>query len=177
MPSARSEGTRPPSTGRSTWPTGKEPAAPRNCTYLQPEDEGRLDRCRNNEEREHDGEVPPEGMLYVKSEEGAFLPPHPPDDRHAEPQAVGGRNKKRRYLEYSIRQNLKGRLRETGHLDRLTVQHTQAKSIGADGECRDDPHDHAGEDHEYRRHHILDEDIEEEHPPGKPPIVADNSLE
>src|SRR5659263_306714 len=144
---------------------------------LQPEDESGLYRCRNNQEWEHDGEIPPEGMLYVESEERAFIPPHPPDDHHAEPQAVGGRNKKRWYLEYSIRQNLKRRLRVTRHLGCLAIQHTQAKPIGADGECRDDPHDHAGDEHEYCRHHILDEDIEEEHPPGKPPIVAYNNLE
>jgi hypothetical protein len=73
--------------------------------------------------------------------------------------------------------NLQRRLRVTRHLGCVAVQHTQAESIGADGEFRDDSHDHAGDDHKYCRRHILNKDIEEEHPPGKPPVVAYNNLE
>ena len=69
---------------------------------MQPENERCLNRCRKNEEREHDGEVPPKGMPYMESEEGTFLPPHPPHNRHAEPQAVGGRDQKRWLLEYTV---------------------------------------------------------------------------
>ena len=59
-------------------------------SLLQPEDKRRLNPCRDDQKREHDDEVSPKGMRYIGSEERAFLAPHPLDDRHAEPQAVGG---------------------------------------------------------------------------------------
>ena len=40
---------------------------------MHPADEGRLDPRRDNQEREHDGELPPEGILYMEPEERAFL--------------------------------------------------------------------------------------------------------
>ena len=58
-------------------------------------DNHRLNPRRDDEQGKHDDEVPPECMLYTESQEGAFLAPHPPDDRHAEPQAVGYREKQR----------------------------------------------------------------------------------
>ena len=40
---------------------------------------------RHDQEREHDSEVTPKSVLYVEPEEGAFLPPHSPNDGHTEP--------------------------------------------------------------------------------------------
>jgi len=51
---------------------------------LQRKNEGGLDPRRDNQEWEHDGEISPEGMLYVESEKHAFLAPYSPDDRHSE---------------------------------------------------------------------------------------------
>jgi hypothetical protein len=45
-------------------------------------------------------------MLYVESEERTFLATYSLDDRHAEPQAVGSRDKKRRDLDYPAMRTL-----------------------------------------------------------------------
>ena len=52
--------------------------------------ERRLNRRRDDQKREHDGEIPPEGMLYVESEECAFLATYSPGDRHPLPATVKG---------------------------------------------------------------------------------------
>jgi len=48
-------------------------------------DNHRLNPRRDDQERKHDGDVPPEGVLYLGFEEGIVPPPHPPDGHHAEP--------------------------------------------------------------------------------------------
>jgi len=45
--------------------------------------EGRLDRRRDDQEWEHDGEILPKGMPYIGPEEGAFLASDSPDNRYA----------------------------------------------------------------------------------------------
>jgi len=52
----------------------------------------------------------------MESEERAFLATHPPDNRHAEPQAAGGRDKKRWHFENPVGQHLQTRLRGTRNL-------------------------------------------------------------
>jgi len=106
--------------------------------YNQLHYERRLNPRRNDQEREHDGEVPPEGMLYMESKERAFLAPHSTNDRHAEPQAVRGCDKKGRELEYTMWQYLQYRLRISHYPGCLTVHHTQDKPVGAHRKYRDD---------------------------------------
>ena len=45
--------------------------------------ERRLDRRRDDKKREHNRDVPPEGMLYIDSKKCVSLAPNPTDDRHA----------------------------------------------------------------------------------------------
>jgi hypothetical protein len=52
---------------------------------LQSEYERRLNPRRDDQERKHDSEVSPEGMLYMESEECAFLATYSPGDRHPLP--------------------------------------------------------------------------------------------
>ena len=59
-------------------------ASPLYWVSLQPDDERRLNPRRDDQEREHDGEIPPEGMLYG-FEEGVSPPPNSTDDHLAEP--------------------------------------------------------------------------------------------
>lgn len=56
-------------------------------------------------------------MLYVEPKERALLIPNPPDDHHAEPEAVGGRDKKKgREFEYPVEQLDNRCLHITRHL-------------------------------------------------------------
>jgi len=69
---------------------------------LSHHDERRLYHRRDDQEREHNGEVLPRGMPYMESKERAFRASHPPVDHHTEPKAVGGCDKKRWDLKYPV---------------------------------------------------------------------------
>ena len=112
----------------------------------------------------------------MNSEKGAFLATHPPDDRYAKPQAVRGRDKKRRDLEDPVGQDLQRSLRITRHLGSMAVKHAQEKSVGTHGQYRDDPDEHTQDEDQNRRQHIVEEDGEEEHPSGKPPVAVGDKL-
>jgi len=73
-------------------------------------------------------------------------------------------------------QHLQSYLRITRPLRCLTIQHAQEKSVGAYGQYRDDSDEHTRDEDQNRRHHIVDEDIEEECPPGKSPIAINDEL-
>jgi|GEM_PF-4188137 len=144
---------------------------------LHPQDQRRLNRRRDDQEREHDCEVPPKGMLHLASNRIALLSADSSEDIDPKPQAVVSRNDERRDLQDSVGQHFQRRLRITHHLGCLTVHDTQEKPVGPDGECRDDPYDDAGDEQKYSRHNIVEEDREKEFPTFKAPIIVGNNSE
>jgi len=173
---AFSQGKIPPCAGCS-----RGTVAPRGWRLttpgIQQDDEGRLDRRRDDQERKNDGEVPPQGVLHLPPDRKTLLSAQSPKDRHSQPQAVGSGDKKRRELEDSVGEHRPRRVPVSRDACRISVQRTQEKPVESHGEDGKDSHDQPQKEHQEPRDQIVHEDLIEEGPAGEIPEGIDERLE